>query len=152
MTCGRVENCVGRRQRRHLGLLSQYQCRRILVVFVAIIFTLVISISLHLHASGGKAFWQDAIMSPIASNATYDDDEEKLLLGGGAALEYHDEGCRLFRSYPSSRLYGLSSAASDQQQKHQPDFLLRATYIRGKWPTILNPIERDDEQWQSPPS
>ena len=143
-----------RRRRRHLGCgsilppPSQYQSRRILVVSAAIIiFTLVLSFSLH---SGGKEFWQGATItiSPIASNATYYDK--------GTTLEYDDddnEGCT-FRSYPSSRLYGLSSTASQQQQQQQqqPDFLIRATYIRGKWPIILNPIERDDEPWQTHPS
>lgn len=44
-----------------------------------------------------------------------------------------------FRSYPSKRLYGLSSSTSSQ-----PDFLSEAAYIRGQWPIILNPYKHDD--------
>lgn len=43
-----------------------------------------------------------------------------------------------FRSYPSKRLYGLSSSTSSQ-----PDFLSEAAYIRGQWPIILNPYTHD---------
>ena len=43
-----------------------------------------------------------------------------------------------FRSYPSKRLYGLSS-------KSQPKFLSEAAYIRGQWPIILNPNEYGDK-------
>ena len=43
-----------------------------------------------------------------------------------------------FRSYPSNRLYGLSS-------KTQPNFLSSAAYIRGQWPIIINPNENDNK-------
>jgi len=44
-----------------------------------------------------------------------------------------------FRSYPKSRLYGL-------HDKSQPNFLSSdATYIRGKLPILLNPVENDDK-------
>jgi len=43
-----------------------------------------------------------------------------------------------FRSYPSNRLYGLSS-------KSQSKFLSEAAYIRGQWPIVINPIENDNK-------
>ena len=43
-----------------------------------------------------------------------------------------------FRSYPSNRMYGLSS-------KTQPNFLSSAAYIRGQWPIIINPNENDNK-------
>jgi hypothetical protein len=49
----------------------------------------------------------------------------------------HEHKCS-FRSYPSKRLYGLSSTT-------QPDFLSKAAYIRGQWPIILNPYMQNDE-------
>ena len=129
-----------RRRQRRIGWgsitsLSQFQCRRILV-FVAIIMTLAISISIH---AGGNNFWSSMKKSFI-SYADYDDRVED------ETLEF-DDGCT-FRSYPASRLYGLSS----QQQQQQPDFLVSASYIRGEWPIILNPMEHDDDQRQTPPS
>lgn len=52
---------------------------------------------------------------------------------------HRDPKCS-FRSYPSKRLYGLSSSTSSQ-----PDFLSEAAYIRGQWPIILNPYNHDDQ-------
>jgi len=44
-----------------------------------------------------------------------------------------------FRSYPSNRLYGLSSKSAPLR------FLSEAAYIRGKLPIIINPYENDSK-------
>jgi hypothetical protein len=53
-----------------------------------------------------------------------------------APTELNRDKCS-FRSYPSSRLYGLFS-------KSRPKFLSEAAYIRGQWPIILNPNANDE--------
>jgi hypothetical protein len=54
-----------------------------------------------------------------------------------APTELNRDKCS-FRSYPPSRLYGLSS-------KSRPKFLSEAAYIRGQWPIILlSPNANDD--------
>ncbi|KAL9189648.1 hypothetical protein ACHAXT_009323 [Thalassiosira profunda] len=55
--------------------------------------------------------------------------------GGKSSSAINSDRCA-FRSYPSNRLYGLSS-------KSPPKFLSEAAYIRGQWPIIINPIEDD---------
>lgn len=49
----------------------------------------------------------------------------------------NEDKCQ-FRTYPSNRLYGLFAT-----KRSQPSFLSDATYIRGKWPIILNPSSNE---------
>jgi len=61
---------------------------------------------------------------------------------GAKKTELNTVKCN-FRSYPSSRLYGLHNITN------QPEFLSDAEYIRGQTPIILNPIDRDGSNQQS---
>lgn len=56
---------------------------------------------------------------------------------GNSSTQVNHDKCA-FRSYPSNRLYGLSS-------NPQPKFLSEAAYIRGQLPTIINPNENDNK-------
>ncbi|KAL7443583.1 hypothetical protein ACHAXH_005953 [Discostella pseudostelligera] len=129
------DNDAAKLRRRHKSI-SLCRCRRI--VFVAIVIALALSILLHADNGGGLRITVSSMNNSIASNDN--NDEENAV------------GCT-FRSYPISRLYGLSSVASQLQQQKQPDFLVRATYIRGHWPIVLNPMENEnDNHRQTHPS
>lgn len=72
---------------------------------------------------------------PLKTEANKSIDFEKK--NGSSSSQINHDKCA-FRSYPSNRLYGLSSESP-------PKFLSEAAYIRGQLPIIINSNENDNK-------
>ncbi|KAL7536481.1 hypothetical protein ACHAWF_005476 [Thalassiosira exigua] len=72
----------------------------------------------------------------VRENAKPNESITALNIDAASPTQLNHDKCA-FRSYPSTRLYGLSS-------KPQPKFLSETAYIRGQWPIIINPTENDE--------
>ena len=124
-------NNVTRIRRQTNKLHTALWSRIIAIVGVFTIFVILLNKALRAEFKGIRE--RDAILpssSPTPPPPTDAKNNEVI-------TELNRNKCSL-RSYPSKRMYGLSS-------KSQPKFLSDAAYIRGQWPIVLNPNEHGDK-------
>ena len=124
-------NNVARIRRQTNKLHTALWSRIIAIVGVFTIFVILLNKALRAEFKGIRE--RDAILpssSPTPPPPTDAKNNEVI-------TELNRNKCSL-RSYPSKRMYGLSS-------KSQPKFLSDAAYIRGQWPIVLNPNEHGDK-------
>ena len=124
-------NNVARIRRQTNKLHTALWSRIIAIVGVFTIFVILLNKALRAEFKGIRE--RDAI-SPSSSPTPPPPTDAK---NNEVITELNLNKCSL-RSYPSKRMYGLSS-------KSQPKFLSDAAYIRGQWPIVLNPNEHGDK-------